>query len=104
MSALQISLPIERNQIHGGRRFYIHLSQHGGDLSTMLGAAVDQVVQYLPNDIRLIVAAKVLIIDLAIHSFRSQSSELFAHRAFQFGPLLTCCVEIGNAIRFLKNL
>src|SRR5215472_5962358 len=70
----------------------------------MIRAMIDHMLQHLPEHVRLVITAKVLILDRALHSFRPQSCELFAHFAFQFGPLPASCVDIRKAVRLLESL
>ena len=70
----------------------------------MIGAVIDDVLQHLPANVGLVITATILLLDRAIHSFWTQSGELFAHLAFQFGPLLASCVYIRKAVRLLEVL
>ena len=56
-SSLPISLAIKGNQVHGLRRRCVQLSQHRGDLSAMIGAVIDHVLDHLPKHVRLVITA-----------------------------------------------
>ena len=46
------ALAVEKDQVDGGG-FRAQLAEHGGDLAAMVGAVIYQVLQHLPERLRL---------------------------------------------------
>src|SRR5688572_15975530 len=56
-------LAVERDQVHALRRLRTELPQHRRHLATMIGAVVHQVLQHLPERLRLPSSVPALILD-----------------------------------------
>ena len=70
----------------------------------MIAAMIHHVLQHLPEHILSRPATEILVLDAALHAFRTQCRQNLAHLAFKSGPLLTRCRKVSHAIRLLKAL
>src|SRR5215208_157404 len=54
---------VERDQVHALWRLHVQLPQHGRDLTAMIRAMIDQVLQHLPERLRLASAVPPCVFD-----------------------------------------